>query len=186
MDIPFTDATLRLSQDAQAAWDGFYNDIEREMKPEGSLYYLQDWGSKLPGAVARIAGLLRLAEHGAKGLSLPISVTSVTASCMIGEYFRQHAIAVFGMMQEDKRIRLAKQILDYIQRARPETFKGRDVIHSTAIKLMEDVDLGLKVLLDRGYVRAEGTVKVDGPAKPGRPEAASYRIHPCLLKGKNV
>ena len=186
MDVPSTGATLRLSQDAQSAWDEFYNDIEREMRPEGSLYYLPDWGSKLPGAAARIAGLLHLAEHGARGLSLPISVNSVTASCAIGAYFKEHAIAVFGFMMEDKRIKLAKQILDYIARARPETFKGRDVIHCTGIKIMEDVDQGLKVLLDRGYVRAEEPAKVDGTVKTGRPAAISYRIHPHLLKGKYV
>ncbi|MGD0660208.1 MAG: YfjI family protein, partial [Syntrophorhabdales bacterium] len=54
MDVPFADATLRLSQDAQIVWDDFYNDVEREMRREGSLFYLPDWGSKLPGAVARI------------------------------------------------------------------------------------------------------------------------------------
>jgi len=156
------------------------------MRPEGSLYYLPDWGSKLPGAVARIAGLLHLAENGPKGLSLPVSVTSVTASCAIGAYLKEHAITVFGMMQEDPRIKTAKQILGYIQRTRPETFKGRDVIHSTAIKLMENVDQGLKVLMDRGYVRAEESIKPDGPAKTGRPPAVSYRVHPGLLRGKYV
>lgn len=183
MDIPFTNAALRLSQDGQALWDDFYNDAEREMRPGGSLYYLRDWGSKLPGAVGRIAGLLHLAEHGAAGLSLPISVDIVSASCGIGAYFKEHAIAVFGMMQEDPRMKLARQILEYVERERPDTFTVRDIMRHTSIGIRENVDLGVKVLVDRGYIRAEEPVKADGP---GRPKAAAYRVNPVFLRDKNV
>jgi replicative DNA helicase len=187
MDIPVTAASLRLSQEAQAVWDEFYNDAEREMRPEGSLYYLQDWGSKLPGAAARIAGLLHLAEHGMNGLSLPISVNIVTASCAIGAYFKEHAIAVFGMMQEDLKIKLARQLLDYIRRIEPETFTGRDVMHHTSIGLMEDVDLGVKVLLDRGYIRGEDAVnELTDNRGPGRPKAKGYRVNPKTFDRKNA
>ena len=178
--LPSTETTLTLTPEAQRLWDEFYNDIEKEMRPDGSLCYLHDWGSKLPGAVARIAGLLHLASHGAKGLSLPISVNSVSASCVIGGYFKEHAVAVFGMMKEDPRIKLARQILDYLKRHRPEKFKGRDVMHHTAISLMDDVEAGLKVLLDRGYIREEaGTLN---SPRPGRPSGKTHRVNPKIFE----
>jgi len=185
MEIPLTDNSLSLSGEAQEAWDEFYTDIEKEMRPDGSLYYLPDWGSKLPGAVARIAGLLHLAEHGAKGLSLPISVNCVNASCVIGAYFKEHAIAVFGLMQEDRRFKLARQILAYVDRGRPETFRGRDIMHHTAISLMEDVEQGVRVLVDRGYIReeAEGVLNKSGP---GRPSGKTYRVNPKIFERRNI
>jgi hypothetical protein len=47
---------LRFSRDAFARWKEFQLSIETKMSEDGPLYEIQDWGSKLPGAVARIAG----------------------------------------------------------------------------------------------------------------------------------
>jgi len=181
MQIPFSENYLRLTPDAQATWDEFYDDVEREMRPEGSLFHLQDWGSKLPGAVARIAGLLHLAENGGKGLSMPISVNIVRASCVIGGYFKEHPIAVFGLMQEDPRLKLARQIRDYIRRQRPETIKVRDVMRHTNIALSEEVESGLKILSDRGYLREEPRANHPGA---GRPSGIAYRVNPKFLAEK--
>lgn len=181
MDISLTPRIFKLTEEAQALWDEFYNDIEREMRPGGSLEGLQDWGSKLPGAVARIAGLLHFAEHGVVAETLPISVTSVTASCVIGAYYKEHAIATFGMMREDPRIKTAKQILDYILRHKPENFKGRDVIHHTNLKTMDDILPGMTILMEFGYIR-EVKATYSGM---GRPVAESYDVNPKLNIQKN-
>src|SRR5450759_1583471 len=86
------------------------------MSPGGSLDLIKDWGRKLPGEVARIAGQLHMAEFGKAGIEKPISVTFVTASCVLGGYFREHAIAAFNQMKEDPRINTAKKILSYLKR----------------------------------------------------------------------
>ena len=184
MDLSPSGAALCLSREAQALWNEFYDDVERDMRPQGSLYYLPDWGSKLPGAVARIAGLLHLAEHGAAGLSLPISVNVVSASCVIGGYFKEHAIAAFGLMKEDPRFKLARQILEAIRRRGPEPFKGRDVMRHTAISTMEDVEAGLKVLADRGYIKEGGDRSA--PSGKGRPTGTMYMVNPKTFHVKNV
>lgn len=181
MDIPLTPRTFKLTKEAQALWDEFYNETEKEMRPGGSLEGLQDWGSKLPGAVARIAGLLHFAEHGAAAETLPISVTSVTASCRIGAYYSGHAIATFGMMREDPRMKAAKQILDYILRHKPENFKGRDVIHHTNLKTMDDILPGMNILMERGYIREVKAIY----SGTGRPVAESYDVNPKLNIQKN-
>jgi hypothetical protein len=186
MDMPFFDTNLRLSTDGQSVWDELYNDVEREMRPGESLEYLPDWGSKLPGEVARIAGLLHFAEHGPKAVGLPISVNIVGASAVIGAYFKEHAIAVFQLMQEDTRLKLARQILQYIGRIRPETFRERDVLRHTCIPTNEDVKQGLKVLADRRYIREEVTRAEMNRPEPGRPSSKTYRVNPRIFERTNV
>ncbi|MBS3919871.1 MAG: DUF3987 domain-containing protein [Deltaproteobacteria bacterium] len=178
MELPFVESALRLSPDAQQVWDEFYGDIETEMRPEGSLYYLPDWGSKLPGAVARIAGLLHLAEHGASGLAMPISVSTVSATCVIGAYFKEHALAIFGLMREDRRFKLARQILDHIRRNKGDAFNGRDIMRSTSIAMMDEVEQGLKVLQDRGIIRESASYKEKGI---GRPKGTAYQVNPRIF-----
>ena len=181
LDIPMALDAIRLSLDAQAIWDEFYNDVETDMREGGSLYYLTDWGSKLPGAVARIAGLLHFAEHGTKAGGLHISVTTVTASCLIGSYFKEHALAAFDLMDVDVSIEAAKKILSYLYRYSPATFKGRDVIHHTNLKTMEEVTPGLRILRERGYIRAK-EAEYSGM---GRPEAAEYEVNPKIKMLEN-
>lgn len=173
MDIPLTTHTFKLSADAQALWNEFYNDIERDMRHGGSLEFLTDWGSKLSGAVARIAGLLHFAEHGERAVDMPISVSIVSASCVIGAYFKEHALATFGFMQADPRIESAKGILDYIQRHKPQTFKGRDVLRHTNFKTIEDVMPALKILTERDFIR-ELESEYSGM---GRPQAKEYQVN---------
>lgn len=181
MDIALIPRTSKLTEEAQALWDEFYNDIEREMRKGGSLEGLEDWGSKLPGAVARIAGLLHFAEHGHKAEDNPISVTSVTASCVIGAYYKEHAIATFGIMREDPRIKSARKILDYILRHKPDTFKGSEVMRHTNLKTMGDVLPGLEILVEREYIREIEKVY----SGKGRPEAAAYGVNPKTKMQKN-
>jgi hypothetical protein len=176
MDMPMSASTLKLSPDAQALWDEFYNDVEAEMREGGSLHYLTDWGSKLPGAVARIAGLLHFAEHGAKAIELPVSVNIVSASCAIGVYYKEHALATFGLMEADPAIESAKKILDYLVRHSPETFKGRDILRHTNFKTIDKVIPGLKVLIERGYIKEAEKASFG----TGRPEAVSYTINPKI------
>ncbi|MCC7201864.1 MAG: DUF3987 domain-containing protein [Nitrospirae bacterium] len=173
--------TLRLTQEAHEAWDEFYNDIEISMRTGGDLEYIKDWGSKLPGAVARIAGLLHFAEYGIRACYEPISVSSVSASCAIGSNYVEHAIAAFGLMKENPKIKTAKTILSYIRRHTPEIFKGRDVLRNTNIDDMNIASEGLKILIERGYIKSVAP-EYSGI---GRPEAMAYEVNP-KIKNVNV
>lgn len=175
---PQAECELKFTPAAQGVWDEFYNDVETDMRPGGSLEYLTDWGSKLPGAVARIAGLLHFAEHGAEATTKDISAGIAVASCVIGAYFKEHALATFGLMQTDHRIESAKKILSYLKRQEPAAFKGRDVLANiNSFKTIDDdVMPGIKVLIERGYIRAVE----NSHSGVGRPEATAYQINPKL------
>jgi len=158
MKMPLSLHKLKLYPDAQAVWDEFYNDIEAEMQLGKSMASMQDWGSKLPGAVARIAGLLHYAEHGQQATGKPVSVNVVNASAAIGAYYREHALATFGFMGENPEIESAKRILEYLILHKPDSFKGRDILrHKNALKTMAEVTPGLKLLIERSYIREKKT-----------------------------
>ena len=114
MSMPLSLHNLDLSPEAHAVWDEFHDDIEAEMQPGKPMVSMKDWGSKLAGAVARIAGLLHYAEHGQQATNKPISVNVVNASAAIGAYYREHALATFGLMRENPEIESAKRVLEYI------------------------------------------------------------------------
>jgi replicative DNA helicase len=179
MDVP-SNVKIVLTPEAQKRWDEFYNDIERDLRPGGALEYLPDWGSKLPGAVARIAGQLHMAALGQTGIEKPVSVDFVTASCVLGGYFREHAMAAFHQMLEDPRIAAAKKILFYIEKYKPDSFKGRDILRHAyfANRTMDEIEPGLKILLERGFLRE----RPSSYAGKGRPEATVYEVNPKLFK----
>jgi hypothetical protein len=176
MEIPLELHELKMTPEAQDAWDEFYNDIENDMKPGQQLAAITDWGSKLPGAVARIAGLLHYAEHGKEAINKPISVNIVNGSAVIGAYYREHALATLGLMNEDPQIESAKKVLEYLILHKPDSFKGRDVLrHKNAFKNMKDVTPGLELLVERNYIRE---VKTKLSIAAGRPEATTYEVNP--------
>lgn len=179
MGIQFTETVIvSLSQEAQAVWNEFYNDIDREMAPGGKLYHLKDWGNKLPGTVARIAGQFHFSKYGSDIGDHPISTDIIGAACAIGIYFMEHAIAIFRIMNEPENIKIAKTILEYIKREKPESLKGRDVMRHTNLQTMGEVQQGLNLLCERAFICPKTKEKYRGF---GRPEATFYEVNPKFL-----
>jgi putative DNA primase/helicase len=178
MNIPLAERIFGLTKHAQGQWDNFYNTIEVEMREGGRLYLLRDWGSKLAGATARISGLLHMAKYGAKSGNYPIDADTVMNAITFGGYFMEHAIATFGQMTEDSNIESAKKILGHIMRDDVDKFRGREVIKHTGIRLMDEVNKGLKVLLERCYIK-ECASEYSGK---GRPENTTYQVNPKITR----
>jgi replicative DNA helicase len=178
MEMPLELQVIKLSPEAQQAWDTFYDEVESGMKPGGKLEGIKDWGSKLPGVVARISGLLHYAEHGQQSINKPISVGIVDDSVAIGKYYLEHALSTFGLMGEEPQIEAAKIILEYLRRHKPDSFKGREILRNkNAFKKMDEITSGLRLLVERNYIR-EKERNTNGH---GRPEAISYEVNPKSL-----
>ena len=62
-----TPPELSLSAKALQAWIRFHDGVERELGDRGELRDIRDVGSKAAENVARVAGLLHILDHGAKG-----------------------------------------------------------------------------------------------------------------------
>jgi len=178
MSIPLEDETkkLELESKAQLIWDNFYNIIEASMKAGGDLCELTDWGSKLAGNVARIAGLLHMAKHGVDGEKTDIEEATMNNACKIGLAYKNHVLFILGMMGEIPEISSAKLTLKYLKSKELTSFTKTDVLRTmNAFKKIADIKLGIPILIERNYIR-----EIEFPItnKPGRPKSKEYEVNP--------
>ena len=114
-------ARLVLAPEARPVFLEHRKRTEERLRPHfGDLAHIADWGSKYDGAVARIAGLLHLAKHIEDGYRHPISANTINASITIGEYYAQHALAVFEAMGADPALETARTIHAWLEKHRPK------------------------------------------------------------------
>jgi hypothetical protein len=147
----------------------------------GDLGHMADWGGKLTGTIARIAGLLHAAEHIQEGYRWPVSEGTMARALAAGQYFTEHARAVFDFMGADPATEDAREVLAWIKRnARPQ-FSKRDLHRGMIARFRKaaDVDAPLEMLAANGWIRQAGTAT---PGKQGgRPPSAIFEVHPSLL-----
>jgi hypothetical protein len=171
-------AVLTLSRQAQELLLDTERLIEPQLGEDGDLGPIAEWGSKLAGAMLRIAGLLHLAsEH--EAFRTPISRATLRGAIRIGDYFTEHARAAFHLLG-DTGTRNAAYLLDHLTKKDVKEF----TIRSLHVKLprgrfatAEDVTTAVKVLEEHGYVRTQPQAERTGP---GRKPSPGYLVHPDL------
>jgi hypothetical protein len=164
--LMLTPAALKLHTEWRA-------EIEPRLKHgTGDLDALRDWASKLPGATARFAGLLHLAENPKMGTKTPVSEDTMQRAIILARYWAEHAMAAFGAMRAHPAIEDARAVLEWI--GDRKSFTQRDV-HRGMHRRFEtapEAATALGVLEDHGYIR-----RVDTPRGPGR-KTITYDVHP--------
>jgi Protein of unknown function (DUF3987) len=90
---------LELTDPAREQWYVFAEHVERHQGEGGRYESISDWTSKLPGAVARIAAVLELAECGLGAES--VSQVSMQRAVRLGKLLIPHAQAAFGLLGTD-------------------------------------------------------------------------------------
>jgi hypothetical protein len=147
-------AVLTLSGVAAEAMANIERAVEPQLCSDGELGSLRDWGTKYVGAVARIAGILHMGEHGAsKGPATPVNAVTVLHAHRIGEYFKACAINAFADMGGDQGTADAVYLWERVERAGVSEVSERDMLRaaqkfSTVAELRPAVDH----LVDRGYL----------------------------------
>ena len=117
---------LRLSGEANRQMLDLERRLEPRLAPHADLAHMVDWASKLNGAIARLAGLLYVAEVLPIGWGQPVPGRYLDAAARLGHYFLGHALAVFDQMGADPTIDDANAVLDWISRTGAERFTCRD------------------------------------------------------------
>jgi hypothetical protein len=175
-------AALRLSDEARARFRSFEETVEGRLGDRGDLAPYRDWGGKLCGAVARIAGLLHCATFPAAPADESISLSTMKAAVAIGDYLIPHAQAAFAMVGEDPAIEDARHVLRWIQRIQQRRFSRRDALRGVrgSLKTSETVRRALETLSEHGYVRP----LPGGPPVAGRP-SEMWEVNPYVLSGQN-
>ena len=168
-------APLALSPDAFERWRSFALEVEQERPAGGRFAQLLDWSGKLPGLVARLAGILH-AGQGAEVQRLGPTVEADTmgAAVELGEYAAAHALAAFGMMGADPALADARVLLDWLTRARVPTFSTRDSYRENRGMTPPAARLALAELAERGWIRL-----VLDARRNGRP-SERWAVHPHL------
>ena len=113
LELEPSDHLLRFDVDAGKAFAHFHDDFEGRIGPGGDLRNFNGWGEKHRGHVARLAGLLHLAEFGLHG---QVSADTLARAIRIGEWAIAHAKIAFGVMDVDPVKGAARAILEVTRR----------------------------------------------------------------------
>ncbi len=204
LDLPATRNTdneiepgrLLLSPPALEELFRFKATLEPRLGPDGDLGTIADWGNKLTGTVARLAGILHAADRvGAfalqpptnagqptvtmtsKDLTAPIEAEVVKRAITVADYGVKHAQAAFGLMGTDPATELAKHVLSWVKRTKADTFTRRDVHRGMQgrVKQAQEFDQSLEILEERVYLQTAVSLP-----SGGRPCGPTFTVHPCV------
>jgi hypothetical protein len=159
---------IHLSPQAHDLLRAFRQEVEDELRPGEDLDDLADWGNKLAGNVARLAGLLHIAEWASNSVysvnsvyaewpwSYPITPETMESAIRLGWYFKGHAQAAFALMGADARIGSAKKIWSAIQKHKLGTFTVRDLWQKVrrGFSNVSQLEQVLNLLEELGYTNS--------------------------------
>jgi len=166
---------LTLTDSARECWYELAEDIEHEMG-EGRRYEsISDWASKLPGAAARIALLLELAEVGTNADA--VSLVAMERAVRLARLLIPHAQAAFGLLGADGADTDAAAVVKWIQASERLLFK-----RSEAQKAMEGRFRNVERLI-KAMQRLEvmDVVRETKQHNKGAPPSVVYRVNPKAL-----
>ena len=151
---------IKVSPEADQEAERFFNVLEPRLADDfGDLDDLEGWAAKYHGQIMRMAGIIHCCLHFQEAAQVPVSLDTMKAAQTIGGYFLEHTRAAFQIMglTESKADKDAKYILkrmaaaDFADTTKRELFRQCDGrMHS-----VEEMEPGLKVLVDRGYIRID-------------------------------
>ncbi len=168
---------IPLTDEARRTLIAFKAEIEPELGPGGHLHTMADWGNKLPGLVARLAGLLHVGDCAEEALDRPIEGLAVRRAIAIARYAIEHARVAFGLMGADPATTLAKHIWAWCRRSDTGAV-SRHTIHramQNRVQRAPDLDAAIAVLVERSLVREVQDV---APRRRGRPSGPLFEINP--------
>lgn len=188
LDVPLpaiNPKVLQLHPDAYDSWKAYQRSIEASMAPGGMLEQLTDVGGRWPGTIARLAGLLHIADYGASAFDH----TTITQEVMLraqelGDHFLTHGVRVLGSMGADPGIVIARKLWSAIVDSKKQLITARDIfrIVQGSYGKMEDIEPGLKTLSERAWLIEIGDER---QSRPGRPSRA-FKVNPKAVGFVNI
>jgi putative DNA primase/helicase len=168
---------LRFDAEALRLWENFAQFIEENMGSGKELHAIQDWASKLPGAAARIAGLLHVARH--RDRCSVIGTETMSKALDLSGALITHALTAFQLMGSNEAMNDARGILDWVMGTRPTQFTRREAQRAVRALEGDRLDKALKVLVDRNFI-GEPTKRGGGPGKG--PPSTVYVVNPRMYE----
>ena len=173
---------LRLSGEAYRLWKAFEREIEPRMAKDGDLYAVKPWASKLPGAVARIAGICHAADHMENAGVMEIDGQRMQDAIALGLALVPHAVAVHRLMGTGG-ASVAQEVVNYYQaNGWPREPKALTDWWRPVRKLVGETSRDFQpvadILVDHGYL-----VPCDPPeGRKGGPKSQWHRANHQLFR----
>ncbi len=170
--IGFQGSKLTLTDAAKHLLDELRAEQELRLTETGDLRPIADWAARHPGRVARLAGLLHLAQH---PVDDPISETTMRQALRIGDYLLAH-----GLMALTGPDPLVRRALGWLARRGEATVTQRDLQRSVGQRgTAEDAENLARALERFGALRSLPS----SPPASGRPPSPAFEVHPSLVDG---
>jgi replicative DNA helicase len=141
----------------------------------------------LVGAIARIAGILHLAEHGPDaGPRTAVTAETIRSAYRVGSYFTACAINAFTEMAADHVTADAVYLLERIGQLGEKEVSERDLHVATRSRFKKKADLlpALDRLVEHGYLLPL-PIQSSG-SQGGRPPAPRYKVHASAQNAHNT
>jgi hypothetical protein len=170
--------SLYLEEEAYKKWLEYAKCNETLMGEEiGHLSHITDWAGKLPGAIARIAGLLHVVRYAHQyPCEHKICLHDMVAAVKIGHTLSYHALAVFDLLQEDEAMNIARSIFYWIKEQKFEIFTQRDCSRKFRRHKKTELQASLSLLEEAEIIR-----QAEASYVGGRPSTV-YLVNPKIIR----
>jgi hypothetical protein len=172
---------LTLTPSAYREWKDFQRALEPQFREGGQLENLKDWGGKLAGAAARLAGIYHMIEQaGNSTATVQLSKSTMEEAIELATRLISHAQQVFALMDRDPALDNAEKVVSWIARQGTPAFTVRDCFraHQERFQRVDAMLPTLTLLQQHGYIR-----RVPRGSAGGRPPSDLYEVNPALLNG---
>lgn len=169
---------LRMSDTAYAKFLEYAIGNEVMMSEEcGRLTEITDWAGKLPGAMARIAGILHLIRYAEGDPSEHlVSFEDMASAVKIGHALSYHALKIFDELQISDSMEMARKICFWLKQERRTSFTLREA-NRRFRNFKKDVRAAtLDILVEYDIIK---TAEPSYDGKPGR-KSNIYEVNPRL------
>ena len=155
--------------------------IEPQLGEFGELANMSDWAGKFAGTVARIAGILHLADRvqNAFPWNAAISLEALERAIEIGMCLLAHARAAYGEMGSAPKVEDARVIVRWLERTGVDNVSKREIFNGVRGQFNKVADMAqaLTLLVEHGYLREEPVQYRSGA---GRKPSPRYEVNPLL------
>lgn len=169
-----------LTPEARTKFNAWRHTIELRRKPDGDLRPLSEWTTKLESSVARMAGLLWMAD----GMNGAVDASTMERAITIGRYWMSHAFVVHGTWGTDPMVSKARRIVDWVRAKQLTEFTVRKLYTdlNAHFPRAEDTVEPLRLLTERGYLVVSDGHDVSAMRR-GRPSPlilVSTKVHDVM------
>lgn len=144
---------IYLSEEAQAVWINYHNNIEEALGEGGDLRDIRDIASKTADNAARLAALFHVFD-GATGA---IDADTMANACDVAHWHLNESLRFFGQMSQPKNMRDAARVEEWAVRflkcSDTDKISTRDAQRLGPVRDKKDFDAALDELADLGRAR---------------------------------